>query len=75
MLIPAHIAAVVFPHGPSVWPTTRVTVESVRQVFAQLDPADAQRFKRDLQIYESTRERSPFLLRILNTAAGELCDG
>jgi hypothetical protein len=72
MLNPVDKNAIIFPAGPNVQPRNKITVENVRHVFEQLEPKDAHRFERDLQIYGDTGERSAFLLGILAIAAGDI---
>lgn len=62
------------PDNSNVTIKGRISVESVRRVFARLEPSEAQRFENDLRAYGRTGEQSEFLLSVLADAAKEMRD-
>lgn len=72
MLTSVNSNSIVFPTGSDTVQKTEVTVEKVRNVFAGLEHADAQRFVHDLKFYARTGERSAFLRGIVALAAGDI---
>ena len=72
---PCHISAMGSLVDPEAIKKSRITPESVRRVVARLQPADAQRFLRELRAYDREGERSDFLLGVIALAAGDFREG
>lgn len=53
----------------------RVTDERVSRVVSRLEPADAQRYERDLMAFDRDGKPSDFLLGIVAVAAGQIRKG
>ena len=68
--IPQAFPAASAHSGPELLNT--ITIESVLRVVAMLEPAETQRFERDLRHYNRTGERTNFILHVLAAASKEL---